>query len=45
MTIRAVQLGSPEMEELTREVPFIDRLTDIYALVALETYQLSTCPP
>jgi hypothetical protein len=33
------------MEELARKIPFIDRLTDIYALVALETYQLSSGPP
>ena len=44
-TAGAVQLGRTEMEELAREVPFIDRLTDVYALVALETYQLSACPP
>ena len=39
-----VPVGGPNLEELTRVVPFVEGLSGVDALVALETDQLATSP-
>jgi hypothetical protein len=41
---RAAEFGGPQMEQLSGEVPLVDRLADVDSLVALETNQLPAGP-